>query len=103
VYFRISEEEFRQFSSVCEQGGARSVSDLARNAVQRLLAEGQRQKEGQELEERMRILEGLIAAVTKQLQLLTTNQTQAIPPCEPNGFYAGNGAGPDAEKVAREE
>jgi hypothetical protein len=76
VYFRISEDEFRQFSSVCEQGGARSVSDLARNAVQRLIAEGQRRTEGQELEEKMRVLEGLIAAVTEQLQLLTTSQGQ---------------------------
>lgn len=103
VYFRISEDEFRQFSSACEQGGARSVSDLARNAVQRLIAEGQRAKEGQELEERMRILEGLIAAVTKQLQLLTTNQVPATPSGEPNGFHASNGAVPDAQNVGREE
>ena len=72
VYFRISEDEFRQFGSVCEQGGARSVSDLARNAVQRLIADGQRQREGHELEEKMRVLERLIAAVSEQLQLLST-------------------------------
>jgi hypothetical protein len=71
VYFRVSEDEFRQFVSVCEQAGARSVSDLARNAVQRLIAEGQRQRDGQELEEKMQVLERLIAAVTEQLQLLS--------------------------------
>lgn len=103
VYFRVSEDEFRQFSSVCEQGGARSVSDLARNAVQRLISEGQRQKEGQELEERMRILEGLIAAVTKQLQLLTENQLPSIVPTKPNGFHAGNAAAPDGQNAGREE
>src|SRR5271155_5484915 len=74
VYFRVSEDEFRQFVSVCEQAGARSVSDLARNAVQRLIAEGERQREGQELEQKMRVLENLIAAVTEQLQLLRTSQ-----------------------------
>jgi hypothetical protein len=89
VYFRISEDEFRQFSSVCEQGGARSVSDLARNAVQRLIAEGQRQREGQELEERMRVLEGLIAAVTEQLHLLTRTHVQASAPVESNGYRSG--------------
>jgi hypothetical protein len=89
VYFRISEDEFRQFSSVCEQGGARSVSDLARNAVQRLIADGQRQREGHELEEKMRVLEGLIAAVTEQLQLLTTNQGRERAPAESNGFHSG--------------
>jgi hypothetical protein len=76
VYFRVSEDEFRQFVSVCEQAGARSVSDLARNAVQRLIAEGQRQRDGNELEEKMQVLERLIAAVTEQLQLLSSGQTR---------------------------
>lgn len=78
VYFRVSEDEFRQFVSVCEQAGARSVSDLARNAVQRLIAEGQRQRDGQELDEKMQKLERLIAAVTEQLQLLSS-QTKEGP------------------------
>ena len=78
VYFRVSEDEFRQFVSVCEQAGARSVSDLARNAVQRLIAEGQRQRDGHELEEKMQVLERLIAAVTEQLQLLSS-QTREGP------------------------
>ncbi len=77
VYFRVSEDEFRQFVSVCEQAGARSVSDLARNAVQRLIAEGQRQRDGNELEEKMQVLERLIAAVTEQLQLLSSQTRDA--------------------------
>lgn len=80
VYFRVSEDEFRQFVSVCEQAGARSVSDLARNAVQRLIAEGQRQRDGQELEEKMQVLERLIAAVTAQLQLLSSQSQQPAMP-----------------------
>jgi len=71
VYFRVSEDEFRQFVSVCEQAGARSVSDLARNAVQRLIAENRERREGQELETKMQVLERLIGAVTEQLQLLS--------------------------------
>ncbi len=70
VYFRISEDEFRQFVGVCEQAGARSVSDLARNAVQRLIAEGNRQREDEELADKMKRLERLIAEVTEQLQIL---------------------------------
>jgi hypothetical protein len=76
VYFRISEDEFRQFVSVCEQVGARSMSDLARNAVQGLIADGQRQHETQKLDEKMRVLEGLIAAVTEQLRMLSANSTR---------------------------
>lgn len=76
MYFRISEDEFRQFVSVCEQEGARSVSDLARSAVQRLIADGKRAREGDELAQNMHRLEELIAAVTVQLQLLSTGKSQ---------------------------
>jgi len=76
VYFRVSEDEFRQFVSVCEEAGARSVSDLARNAVQRLIADGRRHREDQDIDEKIRVLERLIAAVTEQLQLLSVNQTR---------------------------
>jgi hypothetical protein len=74
VYFRISEDEFRQFVSVCEQEGARSVSDLARTAIQRLIANGDRNRNGEELAERMHRLEQLIMAVTEQLRLLAATR-----------------------------
>lgn len=73
VYFRISEDEYRQFTSVCEQAGARSVSDLARNAVQRLIADGQRHQDENQMVEKLRLLERLIAEVRAQLQLLGAN------------------------------
>ncbi len=76
VYFRVSEDEFRQFVSVCEHAGARSVSDLARNAVQRLIAEGRRNQEHHDIDEKIRVLERLIAAVTEQLQLLSVAQAR---------------------------
>lgn len=80
VYFRISEDEFRQFVSVCEQAGARSVSDLARSAVQRLIADGNRQREGEELADKMHRLERLIAEVTEQLHLLNNGNIQDAGP-----------------------
>ncbi len=100
VYFRISEDEFRQFSSACEQGGARSVSDLARHAVQRLIADGQQRREGQELEERMRVLEGLIAAVTEQLHLLATSRGGAV---GTNAFHAVTETVSAGQNQGREE
>lgn len=84
VYFRVSEDEFRQFVSVCEQAGARSVSDLARNAVQRLIAQGQQQRERQELEEKIVVLERLIAAVTEQLELLCGQRRGRVSPVTAN-------------------
>jgi hypothetical protein len=76
VYFRISEDEFRQFVSVCEQEGARSVSDLARTAIQRLIADGNRHRNGEELAEKMHRLEELILSVTEELRLLTAARTR---------------------------
>ena len=70
VYFRITEDEFHQFASVCEQEGARSISDLARSAVQRLITECNRVHEAQGLAPKMESLEKMIAEVTAQLQML---------------------------------
>jgi hypothetical protein len=78
VYFRISEDEFRQFVSVCEQEGARSVSDLARTAIQRLISDGDRHRNGEALEEKMHRLEHLIMSMTEQLRLLTETRPAVI-------------------------
>jgi len=71
VYFRISEDEFHQFVSVCAQEGARSVSDLARSAVQRLIADGNRHREDRELTPKVEMLEKLIAELTSQVRSLS--------------------------------
>jgi hypothetical protein len=42
VFFRVSEEEFQQLTMLCHDGTvARSISELARSAVSRLLADHQ--------------------------------------------------------------
>jgi hypothetical protein len=71
VYFRISEDEFHQFLGVCEQEGARSVSDLARSAVQRLITDGNRDREERDLAPKVEVLEQLIGELTAQVRLLT--------------------------------
>jgi DNA-binding transcriptional regulator GbsR (MarR family) len=78
VYFRITEDEFHQFVSVCEQEGARSISDLARSAVQRLITESNREHEAEELAPKMESLEKMIAEVTAQLQMLAALRTQGV-------------------------
>ena len=88
---------------MCEQGGARSVSDLARNAVQRLIAEGDRHREGQELEEKMRVLESLIAAVTEQLHLLATSQVRPGAAAGADGFHAAAEPAPAGQTAGRGE
>ncbi len=46
VFFRVSEDEFQKLSSMCTAGdGARSISELARSAVHRLIAENPKEEE----------------------------------------------------------
>ena len=36
VYFRVSEDEFKQFKDLCARHGARNMSDLVRSAIKAL-------------------------------------------------------------------
>ncbi len=89
VYFRITEDEFNQFASVCQQEGARSISDLARSAVQRLIAECNREHEAEGLAPRVEWLEKMIAEVTAQLQMLTGLKAQGVGLERTNGASQG--------------
>jgi hypothetical protein len=40
VYFRVSEEEFQQLDNLCRAGAARSLSDLVRAVMQKMIVEG---------------------------------------------------------------
>ena len=71
MYFRVTEDEFHQFLTVCQEEGARSVSDLARSAVRRLIAECNREREESEVAHKVQVLEKLIAQVTAQLEMLS--------------------------------
>ena len=101
VYFRISEDEFHQFLGVCEQEGARSVSDLARSAVQRLITGGNRDREERELAPKVQMLEQLIGELTAQVRLLTTMLQR-----QNGGTGSTASAGPTmnwAERASQEE
>jgi uncharacterized protein YukE len=71
VYFRVSEEEFQKFSSMCQGNeGARSISDLARSAVTRLIAD----KNGEGTSTFEQKLENLQTQVQMLTELLIRNQ-----------------------------
>lgn len=38
VYFRVSEDEFQQFTDLCARYGARNMSDLVRSAIKALIS-----------------------------------------------------------------
>jgi len=96
VYFRISEDEFHQFVGLCEKEGARSVSDLARSAVQRLIADGDRQREEKEIAPRIELLDKLIAEVKVQLEVLAAIQGRPLA-----GYANGASQEPSVEIAAK--
>ena len=81
VYFRVSEDEFQQFVRACEQHGARSLSDMARTAVRRLIADSNGTRDEQGMPSQMDTLEKLMLRVKDQLERLVAvrGDLQAMP------------------------
>ena len=66
IYFRVSEDEFQQFTRICQQEGARSLSDLVRTAMKRTVSGLETETE----EPRLRRLDELIHELEVRLQTL---------------------------------
>jgi hypothetical protein len=75
VYFRISEDEFRQLNDVCGDIGARSLSDLARTAVQRFITASPR--EDDYLSTRLRLLEATVNDLNSTVRQLLRSLTHS--------------------------
>ena len=75
ISFRLSEEEYAGLRTLCEIEGARSVSDLARDAVSRLM----RKEPELPFETVLRTLEGRMDILDLQVQRLTAAVGQAPP------------------------
>ena len=75
ISFRLSEDEYANLRSVCESEGARSVSDLARDAVHRLI----RKDTEIPVENIIRALQGRVDSLDYQVQQLMAAVGQAPP------------------------
>lgn len=85
VYFRISEEEFTKFCDLCEEQGARSLSELARIAVYAMLQPaGDGLKDGKDISRRLSDLERSILELNDHLRTLTQ-----VPENESKQIYRG--------------
>lgn len=66
VAFRISDEEFQAFTKMCTSQGVRSMSDLARAAVQFMVANESTGPE-RAVAERLRVLEETVDVLSENL------------------------------------
>jgi GGDEF domain-containing protein len=71
VYFRISGEEFGEILRACDAKGARSVSDLARAAVQEFIKGSGNQPE-QQMVEFMKELQTMMDELRQSVQQLVS-------------------------------
>lgn len=75
VSIRLSDDEFRKLHEVCETTGARSISDLARGAMQKMMGDG----DG--VGERLRVLDQRVTKLQKEM----TRLTSLVGACEEGG------------------
>jgi DNA anti-recombination protein RmuC len=69
VSFRLSDEEYEGLKSICMTVGARSLSDVARDAVQRMLGNGVASKK--DLEAEVDSLTAKMDSLAKEVQRIT--------------------------------
>lgn len=70
VYFRISEEEFHQLVNICPARGARSISELARTAMQEILRDNSREPEKQDVVEKLQSIDRTVSEMNQNLKRL---------------------------------
>jgi hypothetical protein len=76
ISFRLSEEEFDRFRAICFNYGVRSVSELARTAINKLLEEPGRAPE-ESLANRVAELEGRIRILSLELKRMSHSSQSA--------------------------
>lgn len=69
VSFRLSEEEYEGLKRICMDVGARSLSDVARDAVHRLL--GSNAVPNRDLESQLMLLNGRMDALDHEVKRLS--------------------------------
>jgi hypothetical protein len=70
ISFRLSPEDYQTLRDTCEQQGVRSISDLARTAMQMLIASGWRPAP---LSDEVRELRNRVRTLSVQLDQLSTD------------------------------
>lgn len=71
VYFRISEDEFQQIQHLCVVTGARSISEMARAAVQKYIDECKHDSSSDEWKQARQSLDGVLSDLREIVTQLT--------------------------------
>ena len=69
VYFRVSEDEFKQFTQLCKAAGARSISELVRLGLDRIVQDRKGNRDD-EMRQKLNALDDSLAQVHSKLERL---------------------------------
>ena len=78
ISFRLTAEEYTRFRELCFTHGIRSVSEMARAAINMLLKEPDRVPEGA-LEVRVSELEGRLHMLALEIKKINQHQSTVVP------------------------
>ena len=71
ISFRLSDEEYEHLVNLCQTQGARSLSDLARAAMQSLITNGGNGNGTADIEERISHLDGRVKVLDRAVERLS--------------------------------
>jgi len=99
ISVRLSDEEFASLERYCVASGARSISDLARNAICGLLNRTQEDSTlrltVREHSELVKLLQGKIEQLTTEIGLLKGKERATEPPAREGGAETSDEDGTD--------
>ena len=70
MYFRISEEDFHRLVDLCPARGARSISELARSAMQNMIRGEERAGETSNVVETLHAIDKTVSEINQNLKRL---------------------------------
>jgi hypothetical protein len=70
VYFRVSEEDFHRLVDLCPMHGARSISELARSAMQSIIRGTQSDAGDREVVEKLYAIDKTVSEMNQNLKRL---------------------------------
>ncbi len=68
IYFRVSEDEYQEYNHICISTGSRSISDLARSAMQNLA-----QNRQNPVTEKLTILETMVSDLNRKVHEISVH------------------------------
>lgn len=88
IYFRVSEDEYQKYNHVCESTGSRSISELARVAMESMVENSGKHEE--RVTDRLSVIETLVIDLNRKVHELAVSISRAVasnaePDCENRG------------------